>query len=322
MALVVGKATVATGMSPVVEAGLYADKIFIDGLTFNSAHRIDGAGQIQVVVPNKGANINPKQPGSDFTDEAYANTVIDINCNNGFQKSVKVPNFYEASMPMSLVANEVWNVTEAVRVGRQASGLGVLISEGTPSQYKSGSNTVVNVDSSAITATNVKGQMLKSRSFLRKKHVKPNAVLCSVDVYSKILEAAGKDYTPLMNDDMVRNGSVGYWLGMYFIEADSLSGDNTFKFMNASGTLQSATDEGVDFIMYDAKYFSLIDRLDTLRIVDSEMFNGKKLQEEVASGIKVTNKDAVLVYKSSLPTTVSEQSLALEDMDGGTGIDG
>ena len=34
MALVVNGATVATAMSPIVEAGLYADEIFKDGQTF------------------------------------------------------------------------------------------------------------------------------------------------------------------------------------------------------------------------------------------------------------------------------------------------
>lgn len=90
MALVIGgNATVATGMSPIVEAGLYADAIFIDGVTFTSKYNVGSAGQIQVEVYNGGRGSKPAQPGSDFTDRAYSNTVVDININNSFRILLK-----------------------------------------------------------------------------------------------------------------------------------------------------------------------------------------------------------------------------------------
>ena len=53
-----------------------------------------------------------------------------------------------------------------------------------------------------------------------------------------------------------------------------------------------------DFIMYDFMAYSLIDRLDALRIKESEQFVGSKVQEEICSGFKVTNKDCVIVKKT------------------------
>lgn len=288
MALVIGgKATVATGMSLVAEGALYADPIFIDGVTFTSKHSIGNAGQIQVVKYGKGASaLEPKVPGSNFTDEDYSNTVLEINCNNAFQKSVKVPSYYGATMPLDVQAEKTIDVTLQVSEGRQASGLAVLADEGT-----------IVEDTTVITADNVKKIMLTNRMALRKKNAKPNVVLCNVETYSAVLEAAGKDFTPMYNDSVVRQGKVGYWLGMYFIEATLLDGTSTYKYMQANGTPKAVDISKVQFIMYDFNAFTIIDRLDTLRILASEMFSGEKVQEELSVGMLVTNKDCVLVKK-------------------------
>ena len=157
MALVVGQATVATGMSPVVEGGLYADEIFQDGVTFTSEHDIGNAGQIQVEVYSPDNSIEPKTPGADFTNSEYANTVIDINTNNSFQKSQKVPAYVQATMPTSVLLNKTWAVTEDIRIARQKTGLAVLATEGTAS-----------ADTDAITSANVKGLILIHRQPLHR----------------------------------------------------------------------------------------------------------------------------------------------------------
>ena len=286
MALVIGgNATVATGMSPIVEAGLYADSIFIDGVTFTSKHNIGSAGQIQVEKYQGGRGVTPGVPGGNFTDRDYTNTVVDININNSFKDSVKVPNYFEASLPTPVLMNKTLEVTEKVRSGRQESALAAIVNQGT------------NIgDTTAITAANVKQVALDVRSKLRKKHAKPNVVIASVDTYSAVLEAAGKDFTPLYNDDVIRQGKVGLWLGMLWIEADLLDGTTAdYKYLQANGSVETVDTSAVDFIMYDFNAFSLIDRLDLMRVKESEQFAGSKVQEEVCSGFLVTNKDCVAV---------------------------
>ena len=110
MALVVGNATVATGMSPIVEAGLYADPVFIDGVSFSSRYNIGSAGQIQVEKYAGGRGVAPSTPGANFTDRDYENTVVDINVNNSFKDSAKVPNYYEATMPTDIKMNKTLDV--------------------------------------------------------------------------------------------------------------------------------------------------------------------------------------------------------------------
>lgn len=287
MALIIGNATVATGMSPIVEAGLYADSIFIDGITFSSRYNIGSAGQIQVEKYNGGRGVRPDQPGKDFQDREYENNVIDININNSFRDSAKVPNYFEATMPTPVLMNKTLEVTEKVRVGRQESALAALVDGIIPID-----------DTSAVTADNVKQIALRMKAALRKKHARPNVVIASVDAYSAVLEAAGKDFTPMFNDDAIRQGKVGLWLGMYWIEADLLDGTtNDYQYITSEGTTKTVDTSAVDLIVYDGMAFSIIDRLDLLRVKESEHFSGSKVQEEICSGFKVTNGDCVAVKK-------------------------
>lgn len=313
MALVIGNGTVATGMSPLVEGALYADQIFIDGMTFTSRYQIGNAGQIQVVVENRSeAGVTPKMPGSNFSDEEYANDVIDINCNNAFSKSVKVPDIYGASMPVNVLANKTWEVTAEVRDGRQNSGLAVLAKNGTAKKVTS------------VAASGIKQEFIASRSALRKSFAKPDVVLCSVDTYAAILDFAGKEFTPMFNDDVMRSGAVGRWLNMVIVECDALSNSGSFVYLDAEGKPVTVDMSGINYIMYDHSAFSIIDRLDALRVIESEMFAGRKVQEELSVGFKVTRKGAVLVGMNELPTnsggddesdTPSEQSLFMSDID-------
>lgn len=288
MALLVGSATVASGMSPVVEGALYADEVFIDGLTYTSKYDVSAAGQIQVEKYSPDNSITPKTPGTNFTDTEYANTVVEINCNNSFQKSAKVPAYYEASMPTSVLANKTWDTTEAVRIGRQKSGLAVLVDKG----LKSDSTTALTVDT-------IKSQVLTDRAYLRKLHAKPNVVICTVDAYNLILEASGKDFTPGINDEVTRTGRVGMWLGMIFIESSLLSQDEKYTYLDGSGNSVEVDTTGVDYIMYDYNALSIIDKLTLLRIIDSENFAGSKVQEEIDVGYAITNTDCVIVKETA-----------------------
>lgn len=290
MALIVGDATVATGMSLVVEGALYADEVFIDELTYTSKYDVGNAGQIQVEKYSP-SHVTPTTPGSNFQDENYSNNVVNINCNNSFQKSTKVPAYYRATMPSDLFANKTWDTTEAVRVGRQMSGLAVLLTEA----------GITSTQASKATAENVKARILADRARMRKGHAHPDVVLCSVDCYSAILEAAGKDFTPGINDEVVRMGRVGYWLGMLFVECSYLADVVNLSYIDADGITQPVT-VGGDYIMYDHRAFSIIDKLTMLRVIDSEQFAGSKVQEELDVGFKVTNEDCVLVSQVSVET--------------------
>ena len=284
MALVVNGATVATAMSPIVEAGLYADEIFIEGKTFTSQYDVDSAGQIQVEKYSPDMEVKAKVPGSNFSDKDYKNTVITINTNNAFQYSQKVPAYFEATMPTSVKMNQTLRTTENVRIGRQKAGLAALVHGGTAS-----------TNNEAITETNFKEEFLKDRKILVDKFAKPNVAITSTEVYNIMLKLAGTEFTPSTNENVVTTGQVGYWMGILWIEAPLLGG--SLSFLNESGVEQSVDTANIDYILYDYKAYSIIDKLTMLRVIDSEECAGSKIQEEIDTGFKVTNADCVLVRK-------------------------
>lgn len=286
MALVVNGATVATAMSPIVEAGLYADEIFIEGKTFTSQYDVDSAGQIQVEKYSPDMEVKAKVPGSNFSDKDYKNTVININCNNAFQYSQKVPAYFEATMPTSVKMNQTLRTTENVRIGRQKAGLAALVHGGTES-----------INNEAITETNFKEEFLKDRKILVDKFAKPNVAITSTEVYNIMLKLAGTEFTPSTNENVVTTGQVGYWMGILWIEAPLLGG--SLSFLNESGTEETVDTANIDYILYDYKAYSIIDKLTMLRVIDSEEFAGSKIQEEIDTGFKVTNPDCVLVRKNA-----------------------
>ena len=284
MALVVNGATVATAMSPIVEAGLYADEIFIEGKTFTSQYDVDSAGQIQVEKYSPDMEVKAKVPGSNFSDKDYKNTVININCNNAFQYSQKVPAYFEATMPTSVKMNQTLRTTENVRIGRQKAGIAALVHGGTES-----------TNNEAITETNFTEEFLKDRKALVDKFAKPNVAITSTEVYNIMLKLAGTEFTPSTNENVVTTGQVGYWMGILWIEAPLLGG--SLSFLNESGLEQSVDTANIDYVLYDYKAYSIIDKLTMLRVIDSEEFAGSKIQEEIDTGFKVTNADCVLVRK-------------------------
>lgn len=287
MALVIGNATVATAMSPLVEDALYADEIFRDGVTFSSRYDVGNAGQIQVIKYTPDTSITPGVPGSDFTDTEYSNTVMEINCNNSFQKSVKVPNYFENTIPSNLLVSKTYEVTESLRVGRMKSGIAVLCHDGTEADYKT-----------ALSSVNLKTAILTDRAKLRKKNANPKVVIASVDTYMKMLQMAGTEYTPLMNERMNSTAQVGTWLGMLWLECTIL-GETNLKYRDSDGAEQPVDTTGIDYIMYDGMAFTIIDKLSMLRVKESEHFMGSKIQEEIDTGFAVTNADCVLVHKTN-----------------------
>lgn len=284
MALIVGNATVATGCSPVVEQALYDDEFLIDEVTYTSKHDIGAAGEIQVVKHAAGAVSAPVTPGSDFSDTSYANTVINIVCNNAFQSSEKVAAFYEATMPVDLKADRVWNATKKVARDRRATALAVLVKQGTDA-----------ADTTAVTKSNIKDLVINGRQTLVKKNAKPNVIIASPEVYGAMLKAAGTEYTPVFNDSVVREGRVGSFMGILWFESSLLNGTSSYSYKKADGTLETVDISDVDYILYDGNALSIVDKLSALRVIDSEEFMGSKIQEEVDSGILVTNADCVLV---------------------------
>ena len=86
-----------------------------------------------------------------------------------------------------------------VKEGYQAAGLACLAHEG-----------VALSTQTAVSKSNIKSTVLDMRKQLRKKKVKADIVFASVDAFTAMLEAAGDQFTPAKNDEIIATGQVGY----------------------------------------------------------------------------------------------------------------
>ena len=283
MAVIYGSLNVDEKYSRLFEPNLYYTNVFVDGLTFTSKYE-EKAGGIYV-RKLASATVKPGTPGRDFSDVATSDTLIPIVMNNNFQKSNKIYNVQAENIEADVAREQFEIATAEIGEGWGQSAYACLVSEGS-----SGSTDTT------LTTANLKNMILAERKALVKKKAHPDTVLCSPDTFAMLLETAGTQYTPVINDYANTNGQMGKWLGMTFIEGAGL-GETSATYYNSAGTLVTATFSKVEFIMYDHNALSIVNNLEMARIIDSENFNGVKIQEEVNTGYKVTNADCVAVKK-------------------------
>ena len=266
--------------SKLVEPNLYYDAIMRPGVTYTDKYKESEAGVIY--VHKLGAKtITPAVPGGDYVDSQTQDSLIQIAINNEYKYSEKISQIAEEQTGYDIGTAEMEDIVKSCQTARDISGLACLANEGTAI-----------TSSTALTAANIKSQIIAVRTALAKAKVKPDVVLCSADTYGLILEAAGTQYTPVTNDKTVTEGKVGRWLGFEFVEAAQMQ-ETAATYYDSTGVLRTVNLSGVDFIMYNKDALSILDTLTNARVVDSEMFLGKKVQVNIVSGFKVTNSACV-----------------------------
>lgn len=283
-----GNLNVDEKYSSLVEPNLYFDNIFEPGITYNDAYQGDAnSGLVKIYKEKTDGTVGAETPAGDFEDENAENELIDLRLNNAFRKSKKIYRVAANAVSYELADQTLSTAVKDCKQGEMAAGLACLTHEGTDLG-----------DTTAITSKNVKSMILKARVKARKGKASPNVVLASVDVFSAMLEAAGDQFTPVYNDETVRTGQVGYWLGMLWKEANALE-NSSASYYDHAGTKQTEDLTKVDFIMYDYMAFHKVDNLEETRIIDSENFVGSKAQVEINDGFRVSNSARVIVKKKA-----------------------
>lgn len=272
--------------SAILEPNLYFNPVMVPGVTFTDKYQTGPAGQIYVHKLNTAA-VAPGTPGRDFTDTVASDTLIPIQMNNNFQSSKKIYGVQAAAVQFAAGNEFLSTAIQEVREGWMQSALACLVQEG-----KAATATA------AITADTVKSDIIATRTEIVKGKGRANVVMCSPDFYGLVLQAAGKDFTPVLNDRIAQSGNVGQWLGMMFVEANGLTGTG-LKYYDSSGTLKTVDVSKTNYIMYYHEALSIISNFEVARIVDSENFAGSKAQVEMNTGYKVTNNALVYVRKTA-----------------------
>lgn len=274
--------------SAIVAPNLYFDSVFQPGLTFNDQYQGDaeGAGAVNVFRLAAKSAKDPKQPASDFSHGTADNDLIPVLMNNAQQESTKIYNVQAESVPFDMADAHLSQSVQVCREGWQMSGLACLVNEGTAL-----------ADTTAISASNVKSKIIEGRKGIRKQKASANVVLASVDTYSAMLEAAGDQFTPVTNDEIIRTGQMGYWLGMLWVECNMMDLSTAAKYYDYTGTLKTVDLSKIDYIMYDWRGLHIVDLLSMARIKESENFNGSLAQVEIITGYRLGDANYAVVKK-------------------------
>ena len=283
-----GGYNVSEKYSPIIEPNFYFDAVFQPGLTFSDQHQGDaeGAGAVKIFRLAAKAAKDPKKPASDFEHGAANNDLIPLLLNNLQQESTKIYNVQADAVPYDMADAHLAQSTQVCREGWQMSGLACLVHEGT-----------VMEDTEAITKANIISKIIVGRKSIRKQKASANVVMASVETYSTMLEAAGDKFVPVKNDEIIRTGQMGYYLGMLWVECNMLDLSTAAKYYDYTGTLQTEDLSKVEYIMYDWRGLHIVDLLDMARLKDSENFNGTLAQVEICSGYRLGDKNYAVVKK-------------------------
>lgn len=281
MGIKYGNLNVDEKYAGILEPNLYFDSILVPGVTYTDKYQTGPAGGIYVHKLDTTA-VTVGTPGRDFTDEASSDTLIPILLNNNYMKSKKIYGVQAAAVAFDLANEQLSTATQEIKESRQQSALGCLVQEGTKS------------NGAAITANAVDAVLDEAAKI---KKGKANVVFCSPEFYALVLKENGKDFTPAKNDEVAATGAIGDLYGFTWIRAAGL-GEAEAKYYDSTGTLKTvalnkaattaADGSAVDFILYNSETLSIVDNLESYRIVDSENFTGSKAQAELNTGMKVT----------------------------------
>lgn len=267
-----------------IEPNLYADPIFIPGVTFTDKYEEGPAGQIMVHKLQKGNAVVPGTPGRDFTDEDVADDLIAIQLNNNFQKSTKIYGVQENAVAFNVGEEKLQQSLEMVREGRQYSGLACLVNEGT-----------VMEDTTATTSETAVANLIAMRKAVKDNHGTVDVALVNTSVYAFLLENLGLKEN---SDPAIVSAELIKRFGMNIIECNSFD-EAEAKYYNYAGTLQTVDLTKVEMVVYWHEAFSIIDNFEMYRLKDSENFAGVKAQVEENVGFRVSTAEQVLVKKSA-----------------------
>ena len=264
-----GVSTIDSDFSPIVEANLWAESIFQAGKTYTEKYQTDGMGQLFVRRLGKGSV--DRSDSLEFTHETVADELIPITLDEPFKISEPIYEAVETARKSPSTGEIFEKVVMTVNEQWQESALSYLVS---------GAQASADV-TSAATEDTIKNQIISVRKELRENKAKPNVLQVSPRTYALILNYSGKEFQQSFNDEILRTGQVGMFLGTPVYE-NTLLVDT-----GASGDTQ--------FIMYDFEAFSILTQRIAQRVIDAgKSWVGSAAQVHIISGFKVTTPERVI----------------------------
>jgi len=263
-----GNETVDTKFSPIVEANLWADSIFQADRTFTTRYQTDAMGQLFVRRLGKGT---VDRSGSlTFTHNQTADELIPIVIDEDFKQSEAIYEEVEIARTSGTGAQKFETLVRNVNEEWQGVAMSKLVDGATAS-----------ANTTATSAETIKTDIINVRKELRENKANPTALIVSPRVFAFLQDFSGKEYQPSFNDDVLRTGQMGMFLGVPVYENPLMTDDGT------SGA--------VEFVMYDHEAYSILTQLIGQRIMDAgKDWVGSVAQFHIKSGFKVTTPERVI----------------------------
>jgi len=271
-----GNETLDAKFSQLVEPNLYPDQIFQPNITFTDKYETDAMGQLFVRKLGKGTV--DRTSALAFSHDQTTDTLISIVLDEPFKQSEAIYEAVEIARSSGTGVAKFETVMSNVQAEWQSVAHSKLVAGATASA----------VLTATTTSAEFKTNFVAVRKELRDNDAKPDVLIASTKQYSYMLDYSGKEYQPNYNDEVMRTGSVGRFLGANVYESTILEDDGT------TGS--------VEFVFYDHDAYSILSQLIASRIIDAgKDWAGSAAQVHIISGFKVTNAERV--YKKTVDTS-------------------
>lgn len=297
--------------SPKIVETLRSNTFLIPGTTYNADYQGDADNAISVTYHVPSADpVATTAVGGDYSAGEFGDGLVTVNICNAYRKSTKIRNVTAASVSYAHALQVVQETTEDVREGRDLGAIAALVNGSTVETLAEakayvGDSTIAAAPD--LDSTNVKGITLGLITKLKVAKARPSVILASPLWTASILAAhvgSASPFTPETNEEMIRAGSIGRYLGCSVIENQQLNvaGNSAVALNTAIGTAISG---GVDLskiqvVVYDARFFAFLNHVTDGRIVDAISFAGSLCNIEDNCGMKVLRSGTAQSYKSGV----------------------
>ncbi len=192
--------------SAIFEPNLFADNVLRPGISYTDKYSIGPAGQIFVHKTGL-AGVTVGSPSGNFSHENVEDSLINIVLDKAFRQSRMIYGDASATTAGNLESNELATAIQEIAQAWQLEGLKTL---------------VVNSDLASNTAefdnTNATNSFKKNfidmRKALRNNKAQPDIALLSTEAYAYALDYSGREYQLNTNDEILRTGMIGVFMGI------------------------------------------------------------------------------------------------------------
>ena len=276
--------------SPLVEPNLFAGNVMQPGLSYTNKYQIGPAGQIMVHKPGI-ATVTSTTPGADFTETVVGDSLITISLNKQYNRARKIYGATVASVAYGIAAAELELAIQEVKAAWNLDAVSAIVDA-------DGIQVARNV--TTLTAANdIYDTIVDARQALRLKKANPDTILVSPTTYGKLLKSDEFQRAVPLDNQVVRDAYVGRIAGLNVLEYESLT-DAAGNLTNINGTTADitwdATNDALEFIVYDHDALSIVTSVDVVGVFDGmPRYNGVVAEVEIVSGFKLTNASRAIL---------------------------